>query len=77
MTIELPQQTRAYNDNGVIWLIKGERLYQIDNETMLRYGKSALYNYMMQRLKTMKEMEYSKVQQIKTNLLKNINELID
>jgi ssDNA-specific exonuclease RecJ len=77
MTIELPQQTRAYNDNGVIWLIKGERLYQIDNETMLRYGKSALYNYMMQRLKTMKEMEYSKVQEIKTNLLKNINELID
>jgi ssDNA-specific exonuclease RecJ len=77
MTIELPQQTRAYNDNGVIWLIKGERLYQIDNETMLRYGESALYNYMMQRLKTMKEMEYSKVQEIKTNLLKNINELID
>jgi hypothetical protein len=77
MTIQLPEQSRVYNDNGVMWLVKGERLYQLDNDTWLRYGKGALYHYMMLRLEKMPEVEYSKVQDIKTNLLKNINELID
>jgi hypothetical protein len=77
MTIQLPEQSRVYNDNGVMWLVKGERLYQLDNDTWLRYGKGALYQYMMLRLKDMTPVEDSKVQDIKTNLLKNINELID
>jgi hypothetical protein len=74
-TLELIE-TKAYETDGVFWLVSGENLIQVDHNLFLPYTpKNEFYKYMMDRLSKSKPMNESERVSMLTKLISRIEKL--
>jgi hypothetical protein len=70
-------ETKAYHYEGLIYVIHGRRLYQVDNNFFLEFMPgNEVYGFKMRQLKKMIPMPHSELVIVLSELMKTIKEII-
>jgi hypothetical protein len=77
MNTLIESDIKAVKSDGIVWIIKGEALYIIDEDLFSRFKPgSETYRYKYNKLKDLKPLPESERITILSKLLNNVKELM-